>query len=61
MEVRTMAIRRMTAVALAVAIEAVLIASVVLSTIGVSPAWHPTPGGPDTGRIPAPMAIGATR
>ena len=57
-EVMAMAIQRMTAVVLAVAIEAVLIASVVLSSIGVSPAWHPTPGGPSAGTIPAPTASG---
>ena len=51
-----MAIKRMAAMALAVVIEAVLIASVVLSTIGVSPAWHPTPGRPALGGIPAPAA-----
>ena len=51
-----MAGKRMTAVALAVVVEAVLIASVVLSTIGVSPAWHPTPGGASIGQIPAPAA-----
>jgi hypothetical protein len=50
-----MAIRRMTAVMLAVAIEAVLIASVVLSTIGVAPGVHPTPNGPNqAGALPAP-------
>jgi hypothetical protein len=54
-------LRRIAAVATALAIEAILIASVVLSSIGVSPAWHPTPGGASAGRIPAPVASGQTR
>jgi len=53
-----MATRRMTAVALAVVIEAALIVSVVLSTIGASSAWHPTPGGAAAGGLPAPTASG---
>jgi hypothetical protein len=58
-EART--IRGIAAVAAALAIEAVLIASVVLSSIGISPAWHPTPGGPSPERIPAAVASGQSR
>jgi len=54
MEVMAMAVRRMTAVALAMAIEAVLIATVVLSTIGMPLTHRPTPNGPGLGQIPAP-------
>ena len=60
-EVTAMVVRKMTAMALAVAIEAVLIVSVVLSTIGVSPAWHPTPGGAAAAGLPAPTASGELR
>jgi hypothetical protein len=48
-------VRRVGLVVTALAIEAVLIVSVVLSTIGVSPDWHPTPGGIQAGGpVPAP-------
>ena len=50
-------LRRIAAVATALAIEAILIASVVLSSVGVSPAWHPTPGGLG-GADPGPGASG---
>jgi hypothetical protein len=46
-------LRRIAVTAIAVAIEAVFIVGVVLSTIGTSPAWHPTPGGVSQ---PAPVA-----
>jgi len=39
------AIRRAVTVALALAVEAVLIGTVVLSSIGVSADYHPTPAG----------------
>jgi hypothetical protein len=53
--VEATAIRRLVAVIGAVIVEAILIASVVLSSIGVSPTWHPTPGGPaGVGPVPAP-------
>ena len=45
-----MAIHRMAAVAGALVIEAFLIVSVVLSSIGVAPGAQPTPGG----SIPVP-------
>jgi hypothetical protein len=54
-------LQRIAAIAIAFAIEAILIAAVVLSTIGVSPAWHPTPGGASMGQIPAPTASGERR
>jgi hypothetical protein len=54
MEVTAMAIKRMTAVVLAAAIEAVLIAAVVLSTIGTPLPYRPTPNGPGLGQVPAP-------
>ena len=59
--VETKRLQRTVAVATGFAIEAILIAAVVLSNIGVSPASHPTPGGPSAGRIPAPAGSGQTR
>jgi hypothetical protein len=38
-------VRRIAAVAIGLAIELILIAAVLLSTIGFSPANHPTPAG----------------
>jgi hypothetical protein len=51
----TKGVRRVAVVVTALAIETVLILTVVLSTIGVSPDWHPTPGGMQAGGpVPAP-------
>jgi hypothetical protein len=51
-------LRRIAVAAIAVAIEAILIVSVVLSTIGASPAWHPTPNGPTNPEpLPAPTVL----
>ena len=44
-----MAIQKALAVAATIVLEAVLILSVVLSSVGIAPAGQPTPG-----RIPAP-------
>ena len=44
-----MAIQKAVAVAATIVLEAVLIVSVVLSSVGIAPAGQPTPG-----RIPAP-------
>ena len=52
-------LRRIAAVAIALAIEAILIVSIVLSTIGIAPGVGPTPGG--AARVPAPVASGQTR
>lgn len=51
------AIRRAVIVAMALAIEAVLIAIAVLSSIGVSPDYHPTPAG---AQVVAPLLATAT-
>jgi len=45
-----MAIQRAVAVAATIVVEAVLILSVVLSSVGIAPSGQPTPG-----RIPAPI------
>ena len=46
-----MAIQRIMVAAAAIALEAVLILSVILSNVGIGPVGQPTPG-----RIPAPIA-----
>ena len=54
-EART--VRRLTAFVIAVGIEAILIVAVVLSTIGASPANHPTPAGAHIAPMPLPTAV----
>jgi hypothetical protein len=56
-----MAIKRATMVVAAIAIQAVIIMSVVLSSIGASPAYRPSPGGASTGPIPMPSTVLADR
>ena len=46
-----MAIQRVVVAAAAIALEAVLILSVIFSSVGIGPVGQPTPG-----RIPAPIA-----
>ena len=54
-EART--VRRLTAFVIAVGIEAILIVAVLLSTIGASPAYHPTPAGARIAPMPLPTAV----